>query len=423
MKKTIFLLPLLVLILVHTSYSAVYEASTLYNATARSETVQQLFQNRWDNLIDKNFYFDIALKVNWVYNFDINTWNAGTSQYEPENLNLVRTYGSMIIAYPIGGFMDNTGEKSTDYMVAFSMMGYHYGLTKQITIDRGSAGSETVTDYKHSQFFDDIYALSFLWRPYIYLHTGIITNNEYKPEDDGTMEYSDPVSSSKRFFFSSNLLSVFDLQVNASEDNLESFSTSVKVTPLIYLFKPDAVKNPLIPLVTLGYSYKDEYNDELYDAVWVKTPDAETDSSGKDKGRLNLFSLQVNQKLGKHFSIDLFASMQYISQKIFDKQTLNEINVPLFKESYCLLNFSTDNTQASWLKVYTGASWYWDPAIHIHRDSGSGNSLWGWILGFDANMEMWGCNAQVVYDYSRELKKLVETSNKWSFDISAYFRI
>lgn len=155
MKKTIFLIPLLVLILFQASYSAVYEASTLYNATARSETVQQLFQNRWDILMDKNFYFDIALKVNWVYNFDINTWNAGTSRYESENLNLVRTYGSMILAYPIGGFMDSSGEKSTDYMIAFSMMGYHYGLTKTIDIIRDHGGTETVTDYKHSQFWTE----------------------------------------------------------------------------------------------------------------------------------------------------------------------------------------------------------------------------------------------------------------------------
>jgi len=423
MKKTILLVPLLILLSARLSYPAVYEASTLYNATARSETVQALFQERWDGLMDKNFYFDIACRVNWVYNFDINTWNSGSMQYEPEDLNLVRTYGSMILAYPIGGFMDSSGEKNTDYLIAFSMMGYHYGLTKQITINRGSGGSETVTDYKHSQFFDDIYALSFLWRPYIYLHAGLITNNEYKPEDDGTMEYSDPVSSSKRFFFSSNLLSVFDLQVNASDEDIETFSTSLKVTPLIYIFKPDAARNPYVPLFTIGYSYRDEYNDEPYDAVWVKTPDAETANSGKDKGRLSLFSFLINQKLGKYFSIDLFASMQYVSQRIYDKQTLNEINVPLFKESYCLLNFNTDSTQASWLKIYTGASWYWDPAIHVHRDRGTGNALWGWILGADANMEVWGCSAQVVYDYSSELKKLVETSNKWSFDISAYFRI
>lgn len=423
MKNSIKLLPLLILMFTSNLYSAVYEASTLYNATARSETVQKLFQDRWDGLMNKNFYFDISGKINWVYNFDINTWNQGTLQYEPEELNLVRTYGSMILAYPVGGFMNDSNGKSTDLLLAFTMTGYHYGLTKQIKIIRDSGESEKITDYKHSQFFDDIYALSILWRPNIYLHAGIITNREYQPEDNGTMEYSDPLSSSKRLFFSSNLLSVFDLQINASEDKMESFNTSVKVTPLVYMFKPDAAKNPLVPLVTVGYGYRDQYNDELYDPVWVKTPDPETDTSGKDKGRLHLLTFLINQKLGKYFSMDLFASMQYISDDIYDKRTSREIDVPLFKESYCVLNFSTDNTQPSWFKVFTGASWYWDPAIHVHRDRGTGNSLWGWILGFDANFEMFGCNARVVYDYSDEIKKLVETSNKWSFDISAYFRI
>jgi len=419
MKRKSLLASVFIFIMISISHAAVYEASTLYNSTSRSETIQALFQNRWDNLIDKFFYFDVACKINWVYDFDINTYNAGAYKYEPEELNLVRTYGSMIFALPLGVSEVSPGVKTSDYLLAFSMMGYHYGLTKEITIDRGAAGSETVTDYKHSQFFDDIYAVSFFWRPYIYLHSGIITNREYQPENDGTMEYSDPVSSSTRFFFSSNLLSSFNLQMNATEDKMESFATSVAVMPLVAIFRPDIASNRLLPRLTIGYAYRDEYNDEEYDAVWVKS---NLDSS-KDTARLNQFTLLISQDLGTHFSIDLFASMQYITQDIYDKQTSEKIDVPLIKESYCMLNFSSDNTQPFWMKVFTGVSWYWDPAIHVHRDRGTGNGLWGWVLGADANFQMFGLNARVVYDYSDELKKLVETSNKWSFDFSAYFRI
>ncbi len=419
MKKALILIPLL--IFTHTSYSAVYEASTLHNAVSRSETVQGLFQSRWDMLMEKNFYFDISCTLNWVFGFNVNTWNAGSEEYEPTDLNLVRTYGSMTFALPIGKSEDP--DTPSSFMVAFTTTGFHYGLTKTISIDRENGDPETVTDYKHSQFFDDIYALSFLWRPYLYLHAGVITNKEYQPEDDGQMDYSDPLSSSTRAFISSNVLSVFGLQLNASEDKIESLNTDIAVTNLVGILNPAVKANIYIPAVTLGYSYRDEYNDEEYDAVWVKTGDTETSSSGRDTARLNIFSILVSQHITKSFYVDLFGSMQYINEDIFTKDRGSKIDVPVMKEFYCMLNLKMTDADKSYKKIYTGISWYWDPAVYVHRDNGTGYDVWGFILGCDIDFVLFGFEAKVVYDYSSELKKLVETTNKFSVEGSAFFRI
>ncbi len=421
MKKNFLLAVFLLLIMGSVSHAAVYEASTLHNAVSRSETVQGLFTKKWDDLMEKNFYFDISGTINWVYGFDVNTWNAGSKKYEATDLNLVRTYGSMVFAIPFGS--PGEGNELMPFMLAFTTTGFHYGLTKTIDIERENGGSETITDYKHSQFFDDIYALSFLWRPYVYFHAGIITNKEYQPDADGKMDYANPLNSKTRGFISSNVLSVLGLQVNATEKEVDSFGTTVEVTNLVGLFSEDAKKNTYIPAVTLGYGYRSEYNDEDCDSVWVVTGDAPVDDEEKDTAKLHIFDLLVTQKITDNFNFDVFAAMQYISQDIYAKNDAEKIDPSLMKEFYCMLNYKIMYDSASFVKIYTGASWYWDPAIAIHRESGTGDSVWGFILGCDANFVSYGFEAKVVYDYSSELKKLVETTNKVSFEGSAFYRI
>jgi len=51
------------------SGAAVYEASTLHNAVARSETVMDLFFERWERIQNMELYFDWFGKINWVQGF------------------------------------------------------------------------------------------------------------------------------------------------------------------------------------------------------------------------------------------------------------------------------------------------------------------------------------------------------------------
>ena len=133
------------LLIVTPLYSAVYEASTLYNSVSRSETVQDLYMKRWETNKEKNFYFDIYGKINWVFDFDVNSYNAGTDKYEATELRLTRTYGSMTLALPITGFRE-TPDKS-DFIIALSTTGFHYGLTRDIDVRRNTGETESVSDY------------------------------------------------------------------------------------------------------------------------------------------------------------------------------------------------------------------------------------------------------------------------------------
>jgi hypothetical protein len=78
----IFVLFFLLILSIHTySDAAVYEASTLYNAVSRSQTVQDLFAERCKAILDKALYVDVYAKINWLYSFKINEWcpNSGDS--------------------------------------------------------------------------------------------------------------------------------------------------------------------------------------------------------------------------------------------------------------------------------------------------------------------------------------------------------
>ncbi|HPS87815.1 MAG TPA: hypothetical protein PLY36_13780 [Spirochaetota bacterium] len=412
---------LLQLFIFNPLYSAVYEASTLHNSVSRSETVQDLYIKRWDILKEKNFYFDIYGKLNWVFGFDVNTINAGTGQTEPTDLRLTRTYGSMTLAIPFGG-----GEEAgtlKDFVIALTATGFHYGLTKKIDIDRGDAGSESVTDYKHSQFFDDIYAFSILYRPFITFHGGLIYNNEYVPEEDGTMDYFNPVESYQKKFFAVELYKFMAFSMNIAGGKPESTKAEIGLNPIIGFIKD--VSNIYYPVVHVGYERTTAYNDKPYDAVWVENPKTSLTDYTRDTATLNVFSLKVNQRLSQNFTAEGFLGAQYITEDLYSKTDDKKINVSTAKEWYLLLSFDpvTAPNEAK-LKAYTGMSWYWDPAIAVHRDNpGKGNAVYGWIIGVDADFVFIGADFKAEYNFSSELKKLIEASDKWAVEGSLFFRI
>ena len=106
MKKSIFLCAILIFLTVsvliqQTATANVYEASTLHNAVSRSDTVQGLFYQRWDKIIEESLYLDLYAKINWLNGFQVNSYNRGSGEYEATEMTLVRTYGSITINYPI----------------------------------------------------------------------------------------------------------------------------------------------------------------------------------------------------------------------------------------------------------------------------------------------------------------------------------
>lgn len=414
----------LLLCLLSSSLSAaVYEASTLHNAVSRSETVQQLFLDRWEILREQNFYIDIYGKINWIFNFSVNTYNAGSGEYEQTDLNLVRTYGSLSLVYPVTEF--RTTSDGSDLLLSFTTTGFHYGLTRTVEIDRGSAGSETVTDYKHSQFFDDIYAASILWRPYFILHAGYIFNKEYMPDDDGTMSYSEPVSSMKKKFLSTTILEFFDFSININDDRPEYLSIDISINKLMSIFND--IKKKENWQVKLRYEYSAAYNDEPYDSAWAKQPkDSSDENYSRDSAKLNVVSVLLDYRINELFTIDALIGFQKISSDIYTKESPAEstrIDVSPVREWYLVLNYKPENTGLFHPKVYTGMSRFWDPAVSVHRDSGSGNSIYGWIIGAELDLKYIGAELRADYNFSSELKKLVEASDKWAVEASLFARI
>ena len=207
----------------------VYSASTLHNAASRSQTIQRIFYQRWDTMQNNFCYFDAYVDVNWVFDFDVNTYNRGTGATEAVPMKLVRTFSSMLLVLPVYTPHDvasneygqlpqaditNATEASpskkswekNSVLLGLSVCGYHYGLTRTVEISRGSAGSETASDYAFSQFFDDIAALTLFIVPYITIHCGIIFNQQIEPNDDGTLDYNfDPSKTTKRLLTSLSL--------------------------------------------------------------------------------------------------------------------------------------------------------------------------------------------------------------------------
>jgi hypothetical protein len=143
------------------SFAATYDASTLHNSVKRSSSVKDLFIDRWDYIEENRYCFDLFGTINWVSNFQIYTTSRQPGQTgvkKPEGMRLVRTYGGLAFLVPLS-FDSETD--TADFMLGFSTYGYHYGRNKKATIKRGTAGNKTITDYKYTQFFDDIYAASF----------------------------------------------------------------------------------------------------------------------------------------------------------------------------------------------------------------------------------------------------------------------
>ncbi len=444
---TCFLFPFFLAAGSSTLSAAVYEASTLHNAVSRSETVQDLFYQRWDLIQERELYFDFYGKLNWVHGFQINTINKGTGEKESIDMRLIRTYGSISVCYPVlGGYQgSNLSEriagkpkeekegglwKPKNLVLGFTATGFHYGLTSESRVNRGAAGSETVTDYKFSQFFDDIFALSLLYRPYFNIHGGYLINNQIEPNDDGTMDYSNSSNRSVRYFVASNLLTFLNLNATSTKDEVESISVGLVINNGLELFMtpPKA-----LPRITLTYKQLSLFNDEPYDPVWVKTSTGKSftmSESVKKHADLYTFSMRLEKNLGNVLFLDGFIEFQKPSETLIEKRTQlasnpqgEEVEYAKVREMYASVGYNFLNkSNVQRLLVTFGLSRYWDVAIPVHRESGTDYRLTGGFFSVNWDAIFLGAEFNCSYNYSQELRKLVETADKFMVEVSIFAR-
>ena len=393
-----------------TSFAAVYEASNLHNSVKRSSSVKDLFLQRWDYIEENRYCFDLFGTLNWVSNFQIFTTDRRSHEKKPEDMRLVRTYGGLALLIPLG-FDDTTN--TANYILGFSTLGYHYGLTKKSTVKRGDAGSESVTDYKYTQFFDDIFAASFFWKTYIHIHTGALVNNAIEPRDDGTMGYFKDSSAKTNWFFSSNLFSLMNFNFLIKSSKFQTFDVSVSPTKVWTFFMGELPG--FVPEITLGIKRSAMYTDAPFDAVWVKT-NKDIDA-GTNTADLTLFTMSAAKELVNSFYINYYMAFQRASEKLIEKRTGKTIKLRPVKETRVALGY--DFLRKSSLKLITEAGFcqYWDEAMPVHskNDRYKANGFFGSIdfgLGRSGSPFSVGLKFTCSYNDSNELKKLIETANK-----------
>jgi hypothetical protein len=467
--------------IISSSDAAVYEASTLHNAVARSETVLDLFFERWERIQNMELYFDWYGRLNWVQGFNINAVNQGTKQKESVDMRLVRAYGSITVNIPvIGGYSGEDMRKRLQYgtgkyaqieeasqignapqieeangivrdkgapgggkkadeggwikpknlILGFTATGFHYGLTREGTINRGTAGEETFTDYKYTQFFDDIFAVSLLYRPYFHIHAGMVLSQQFEPRDDGTMSYSDPVERSKRYFVASNLLSFLNLNATTRKDEMESLAVGLIINEMIAYVNKNLGRS--FPQLTVTYKQLNLFNDRLYDPVWVEsyyisstgTPKSSTmPDSERDEAKLYTLSAGLKGFLGNWFYMDLYAEAQKPSADLVSRLTQSTINYAVWRDLRALVGYnflgSSINT-GNMIVASVGMSKYWDPAIPIHRNSGTDYHVYGGIFQLEGRIFAGGVplgmDFRVSKNYSPELRRMVETVDKWVYE-------
>lgn len=462
----LFLTFALIPVIISSSDAAVYEASTLHNAVARSETVLDLFFERWERIQNMELYFDWYGRINWVQGFDINAVNQGTGKKEAVDMRLVRAYGSMTVNIPVlGGYSGEdmrkrlqygtgkyaqieeangilrdvgagTGQKADEgyikpknLILGFTATGFHYGLTREGTINRGTAGEESFTDYKYTQFFDDIFAVSLLYRPYFHIHAGMVLSQQFEPKDDGTMSYSDPVERSKRYFVASNLLSFLNLNATTRKDEMESLAVGLIINEMIAYVNKNMGRS--FPQLTVTYKQLNLFNDRLYDPVWVDSyylsdgsPKSSTmPDSERDAAKLYTLSAGLKGFMGNWFYMDLYAEAQKPSADLVSRVTQSKVNYAVWRDLRALVGYnflgSSINT-GNMLVASLGMSKYWDPAIPIHRDSGTNYHVYGGIFQLEGRIFAGGVplgmEFRVSKNYSPELRRMVETVDKWVYE-------
>ena len=425
-------------------YPAAYEASTLHNAVSRSETVQGLFAERWSTILAGDPFLDLYGRINWVPAFKVNTVTM-TGEKRTVPMTLVRTYGSLSLILradpdtpadhtPPSDMPADTAipvrtppeapARGDGFGLGFTATGFHYGLTRKTTINRGDAGSETVTDYKYTQFFDDIFALTLLYRPYFHVHGGVIVNNQIEPNDDGTMDYTDSSELTTRWFVSSELFDFLTGTATALGDEVESFSVELALTELAGLFTGPVGQS--VPRFTLIIRRTALYNDEPYDPVWVRSATARDGSTSKDptlpdglKERAALYTLGllVKENYKNRVFFDVYAEAQRPTERLVSKTTEERIEVSPLRELRASLGYNFFAGAGGPLSTYKmiisgGASRYWDTAAPLHRERGHGYVLYGGFGSLRLEAPWIGMELRASYNHSVELRRLVECAEK-----------
>lgn len=259
-----------------------YDPGDLINAVKRSQVITELFMERWavtENSLSleelealplqERFYYlnrggyskhlDVTFHGETVFGYPVST---PFGQYD---LDLFRIFGSTIVR-----FDDLLDAGLFQWGAALSAAGYRYGMKKTVTLHNSGAISDPptdnfeVSDYLYAQIFDDLIVITNIFKPFGYIHAGLLLNRQVDPGLDGIIDTSDDIEmdSKARIFLNSNLFNFLfiNLGYNADSDKTEYAATKIDVMSLLMM--PGWVKKrPIWPDFFLGYSYREKTSD------------------------------------------------------------------------------------------------------------------------------------------------------------------
>ena len=252
-------------------YSLVYYPGDLLNSVKRTQVITDLFSQKFNNMyssfypsndIERDYILsrgyssntvDISLNGENIYKFPVNT------PYGLQELTLFRVFGSTILK-----FDEITDFGLFKWGIGVGLAGFRYGMYKSINLNSSSVddggvdnNNFSVKDYLFSQVFDDLIVITNIFKPFGYIHFGLVMNKEVEPGLDGMLNTDDDVliSSKSRLYLDSNILGFIFASIgyNADRDRPETINTKIEVMSLISMFSD--VYRYKMPDIFIGYSY------------------------------------------------------------------------------------------------------------------------------------------------------------------------
>lgn len=248
------------------------------NKTGEDDPFSKFFkdhENKRGNDPDKLFYSDYFYEFNrgsFVHYFD-----ASFTQETITNFNLKTEFGLINMDYKRRsiGFTLKYEEINPDGIspgFAISSNGAWQGFFKpdiqllgSSQIEQGYPDEASFTDFYYNQVFDDLYALTLFLKPFIYVHAGILVNQEIDLVDGLLGNGNDVLKKqSNRFFLQCNFLSFLSqsLQYNKDSNRAEKMVSKMGLFDLFVLFSKTYRRSQL-PDLNLGYQSIDFKTKEL----------------------------------------------------------------------------------------------------------------------------------------------------------------
>ena len=245
------------------------------------------------------------------------------------------------------------------------------------------------------------------------------------------MNYDNSSNLTKRYFIASNLLSFLNLNATTTEDELEAYAVGIILNDLFQIIAGKL--NPVIPVVTITFKSINIFNDEPFDPVWVNNSiiggiqkDSTLPDADKEHAKLYTLSLLIKENLYNYVFIDFFVEVQKPTETLVEKRTSKEIEYDTIRQINCMIGYNfwgAHSKEGHFLIASIGASKFWDISIPAHRESGDEYYVYGVIFTVEGRLFAYGIpiglELKTCKNYAPELRKLVETTDKYMVEASA----